>query len=82
MQDIELVDGKGIFHNDDMCLKHELIDIDKATQMVTALRHLKEQFATELANADQPGLSSGQNLLDAVQVLDNGTLSVNMANYQ
>ena len=50
--------------------------------MVTALRHLKEQFATELANADQPGLSSGQNLLDAVQVLDNGKLSVNMTNYQ
>jgi len=31
LQDIELVDGKGIFHYDDKCLKHELIDTDKAT---------------------------------------------------
>ncbi len=81
LQEVELVEGTGIFHVQDSDLKHELIDADKASKMVDALKHLKDQFSNELNQADKPGLKSDMALLDAVQFMDGGRLSVNLASY-
>lgn len=41
IQEIEIVDGRGIFNEDEDDLKHDMIDTSKAKSMVTALKYLK-----------------------------------------
>ena len=84
LQEIELVAGMGIFHDDDDDLKHEMIDTAKAKQIVTALKYVKKQIAKGEATEEE--LLSQSNLeaarKDAISIIDGGKLSVNLATIQ
>jgi len=47
LQEVEIIDGTGIFHDDEDDLKHEMIDTAKAKQIVTALKFVKRQMARD-----------------------------------
>lgn len=84
LQEIELVAGMGIFHDDEDDLKHEMIDTAKAKQIVTALKYVKKQIAK--GEVPEEELLSQSNLeaarKDAISVIEGGKLTVNLATIQ
>ena len=84
MHEIELIDGMGIFNEDEEDLKHEMIDTAKAKQMVTALKYVKQQIAKgENNNATPDEILSQSNLeasrKEAISLMEGGKFSVNLA---
>ena len=78
-REVELVDGSGIFHDDEEDLKHEMIDTSKAKQIVRALKFVKARIRQGDSEGDIP---ADDETKDAISIVEGGKLSVNLATIQ
>ena len=81
LQEVEIVNGDGIFHDHDDGLRHEMIDASKAKRIVSALTYLKKHITEVDAPSLAPKAGNISPLGDVVSVND-GKISVNLTNFQ
>ena len=78
MQEIEIVDGQGIFNAKDEDLKYDMIDVTRANNIVNALDYVKKQMAVMNEDLNSEVASAG----DGISVIDGGRISANVTTIQ